>query len=400
MSTEKNLLMVTISGKDRPGIAASLSGVLLQHGVELVDIEQASLQNLLGLYMLLDLGGASQGKDSVIKDLLFEASRHDLILNFRLFSPEEVSSLKERNLHVLTHFGGNPAFSVIARVLSEEGVNIEMISSFVSDGELAMELTINMQGVFAGNVRKRLLLESRQHGFDLALQSMEAYRKNKRLVVFDMDSTLIQQEVIDELAKRHGVHREVSRITEKAMRGDFDFEESLIQRVAMLKGLPISEMKALCDQFQLNPGVEQVIKSLKWMGYQLAVVSGGFQFFADHLKARLGLDYAFANKLRIKDEKVSGKLDSDIVDDAAKARIVSQVACEQGILMDQVVCVGDGANDVLMLGQAGLGIAYNAKKRLDEVADAALGAAGMTHILHLLGLTQDDIEQANEDEGC
>jgi phosphoserine phosphatase len=400
MSAEKTLLMVTISGKDRPGIAASFSRILMQHNVELVDIEQASLQDLLGLYMLLDLEQTTHSSDNVIKDLLFEASRQGLILNFGLYSPEEVNALKERNLYVLTHFGGNPALASIAKILNEEKVNIEMISSFDHKGDLAMELTINMKGIYASQVKKRLLLISRENGFDMAMQSMETYRKNKRLVFFDMDSTLIQQEVIDELARRHGVHREVSRITEKAMRGDFDFEESLIQRVAMLKGLPVSQMHALCDEFQLSPGVEHVIKTLKWMGYKLAVVSGGFQFFANHLKERLGLDYAFANKLRITNDKASGKLDGEIVDDAAKARIVSHVACEESILMDQVVCVGDGANDVLMLGQAGLGIAYNAKRRLDEVADVALGAPGMAHILHLLGITDKDIEEANQDQGC
>ena len=400
MHSDKSLLMVTISGKDRPGISASFSQILLHHGVEIIDIEQASLQDLLGLYMLLDLNRASQSKDSVIKDLLYEASQMDLHLNFRLYAPEEVSSLTGRNLSVLTHFGGTAALASIARILSEEKVNIEMISSIDHNGELAMELTINVKGVHASRVRKRLLGESRQKGFDLALQSMVAFRKNKRLVCFDMDSTLIQQEIINLLADRRGVRREVARITEKAMRGDFDFEESLRQRVAMLKGLSVEEMRSVCDEVELNPGVKQVIRTLKWMGYKLAVVSGGFQFFTDHLKERLDLDFAFANRLQIKDQKVTGKLEGDIVDDTAKARIVSRIACEEGIQMDQVACVGDGANDVLMLGQAGLSIAYNAKKRLDDVADAALGASGMTNILHLLGINETDIEAANRDQDC
>ena len=399
MAEEKNLLMVTISGRDRPGISAAFAKVLMAHKVELADIEQASPQDILGLYMLLDLGPAEGSKDSVIKDLLFEASRLDLTLNFKLYGEEEVRKPKG-GCYVLSHFGGTAALAAIAEVLGASGVNIEMISTLDHHGPLAMEMTLKMGRVPAGKVKKRLLAVSREEGFDLAMQTVDAYRKNKRMVFFDMDSTLISQEVIDELARLQGVHRQVARITEKAMRGDFDFEESLRQRVALLKGLPQEKMAALRDELKLNQGVREVVATLKWMGYQLGLVSGGFHYFADHLKDQLGLDYAFANRLQIKDGKLTGKLDGEIIDAAAKARILNQVACEQGILLDQVVAVGDGANDALMLGQAGLGIAFNAKKKLDDVANAALGRLGMTNILHLLGITEGDIEEALNREGC
>ena len=236
--------------------------------------------------------------------------------------------------------------------------------------------------------------ESRKLGVDLALQKMEAYRKNKRLIFFDMDSTLIDMEIIDEMARRAGVFREVSRITEKAMRGDFDFEESLRQRVALLKGLRVEELTILRDEMRLSEGVEELVKTLKWLGYKLGIVTGGFDYFANHLKDMLGLDFVHANCLEIKDGALSGKVSGEIVDAFRKAHIVNQASCDLGILLDQIVVVGDGANDELMLGQAGLSIAYNAKKALDRVASAALGKTRLSHIFHLLGITEEDISEA------
>jgi phosphoserine phosphatase len=223
---------------------------------------------------------------------------------------------------------------------------------------------------------------------------MEAYRKNKRLIFFDMDSTLVDMEIIDEMALRAGVHREVARITEKAMRGDLDFEESLIQRVALLKGLQMGELEEIRSGMRLSEGVEELVATLKWLGYKLGVVTGGFDFFSDHLKEKLGFDFAFANRMEIKNNALTGRVTGEIIDAAKKARIVNQTACDQGILLDQTVVVGDGANDALMLGQAGLGIAYNAKKRLDRVANVSLGKARLTNILQLLGVTEEDIAEA------
>ncbi len=394
MAEDKNLLMVTISGSDRPGISAAFARVLMEHGVEVVDIEQASLQDLLGLYLLLDLGGAGAAKDNVIKDLLFEASRLELTLNFRLYSPEEVKAVSQRNLFVLTHFGGTPGLAALSEILGRAGANIEQISTLSHHGALAMQMTVNLVGAGSGELKRRLWAKSRELGFDLALQKMEAYRKNKRAVFFDMDSTLIDMEVIDEMARIKGVGREVGRITERAMRGDFDFEESLTQRVALLKGLEQERLEEIKDSMRLSPGVEEVVTTLRWLGYRLGVVTGGFDFFAQHLKERLGLDWAFANRLEIKDGKLTGRVLGEVLDAAAKARIVNQTACDAGIVLDQVVVVGDGANDALMLGQAGLGIAFNAKPSLDPVANVSLGRGGMTNLLHLLGITEEDIKEA------
>jgi phosphoserine phosphatase len=395
MPEDKKLLMVTISGPDRPGITASLSQVLMKHDVEIVDIEQASLQKLLGLYFLLDLGDASESKDSVIKDLLFEASQLNLNLNFKLFSRSEVEAISQRNLYVLSHFGGTKALAELSKILGEEDANIETIASLNHHGARSVEMVINVdRAVSLSRLKQRLMVKSRELNIDLALQKMEAYRKNKRLIFFDMDSTLVDMEIIDEMAKRAGVHREVARITEKAMRGDFDFEESLIQRVALLKGLTIEELSEIRESLRLSEGVEELVATLKWLGYKIGVVTGGFDFFSDHLKEKLDFDFAYANLLEIKKGALTGRVVGNVIDAAEKARIVNQTACDNGIILDQTVVVGDGANDALMLGQAGLGIAYNAKKGLDRVANVSLGRARLTHIFHLLGITEEDISEA------
>ena len=395
MKKGKNLLMVNVSGQDRPGITATLVRVLIEHNVEVVDIEQASLQNLLGLYLLLDLSKASDSKDSVIKDLLFEASKLNLTLNFRFFSPNEVLALNQRNLYVLTHFGGTHALAELSRILGEENVNIEMISSLAHHDALSVEMILNVNSASSlSRLKQQIMVKSHELNIDLALQKMEAYRKNKRLIFFDMDSTLVDMEIIDEMARRAGVYREVSRITEKAMRGDFDFEESLIQRVALIKGLTVSELTEIRDNMRLSQGVEELTTTLRWLGYKLGVITGGFDFFSDYLKEKLGFDFAFANKLEIKNDVLTGRVVGPIIDAAQKARIVNQTSCDQGILLDQTVVVGDGANDALMLGQAGLGIAYNAKKGVDRAANVSLGRSRLKNILYFLGVTEEDIKEA------
>ena len=395
MEKGKNLLMVNVSGQDRPGITATLVRVLMEHNVEVVDIEQASLQNLLGLYLLLDLSKASDSKDSVIKDLLFEASKLNLTLNFRFFSPNEVLALNQRNLYVLTHFGGTHALAELSRILGEEKVNIEMISSLAHHDALSVEMILNVNSASSlSRLKQKIMVKSHELNIDLALQKMEAYRKNKRLIFFDMDSTLVDMEIIDEMALRAGVYREVSRITEKAMRGDFDFEESLIQRVALIKGLAVSELTEIRNNMRLSQGVEELTTTLRWLGYKLGVITGGFDFFSDYLKEKLGFDFAFANKLEIKNGVLTGRIVGPIIDAAQKARIVNQTSCDHGILLDQTVVVGDGANDALMLGQAGLGIAYNAKKGVDRAANVSLGRSRLKNILYLLGVTEEDIKEA------
>jgi phosphoserine phosphatase len=392
---ERNYLMVTVSGQDRPGIAAAFTRILAEQKVEVVDIEQASPQNLLGLYFLLDLSNATGRKDSVIKDLLYEASQLGLNLQFKLYQESEVHIANQGSLYVITHFGGTQALAALAKIVGDANVNIEAISTLHHHGQRAMEMVVNvLDRENLSRLKKELMRKSRKLGFDMAIQKMEAYRKNKRLVVFDMDSTLIDMEIIDEIAARAGVQREVSRVTEKAMRGDLDFEESLRQRVALLKGIRQENLLEIRQHIELSKGVEALIRTLKYLGFKIGVVTGGFDFFADHVKEKLGLDYAFANSLEFKEGRLTGRLTGNIIDSAGKARILNDIACRENVLMDQVVAVGDGSNDALMLGQAGLGIAYNAKKVLTNVANMSLGKERLTNILILLGITEDDLRES------
>ena len=393
--TKETILIVNSFGPDRPGIVASFLKVLLENEIEIVDIEQVSLQNTLGLHLLLKLKEIGQSADRVIKDLLFEGSKHKLTLTYEFISEDTIQITRDRKLLILTLFGGTRSIAEISKALAEENANIEMISSHTHHAARSFEMTINMNGVRnVDRLKKRLMVKSRELNIDLAMQSVGAYRKNKRMICFDMDSTLVDMEGIDEMARRAGVHREVARITQKAMRGDFDFEEALRQRVAMLKNLAMDEVLDIRNHMLLSEGAEKLLTTLKWLGFKLGIVSGGFDIFADHLKNKFKLDFAFANQLDIKNGVLTGKLNGNIVDAAQKARILNQMACDLVIPLDQVVAIGDGANDSLMLTQAGLGIAYNAKKGLERVANAALSEANFNHIFHLLGINEEDIDEA------
>jgi phosphoserine phosphatase len=392
MEDKRDFVMVTVSGPDQPGITATFSRVLVENQVEIVDIEQASLQDFLGLSFLLDMSGAKQSKDGVLKDLLFEASRLRLTLNFHLFSEKEMKARNNKNLFVLTYFGDTRALAEISNILAEENANIEMISNLTRHCASCVELTIDVNGVKnLGHLKERVIAKSHELNIDLALQKMEAYRKNKRLVFFDMDSTLVDMEIIDEMAQRAGVFKEVSRITEKARRGDIDFEEALIQRVALLKGLKVEELEKIRSEMKLSEGAEDLVETLKGLGYKLGLVSGGFDYFADFLKERLSLDFSFANQLEIKNGALTGKVLGKIVDNTYKAKIVNMVSSDEGVLLDQTVAIGDGANDVLMLGQAGLGIAYNAKEKLERAANMSLGRARLKNILYILGISEEEM---------
>jgi phosphoserine phosphatase len=392
MDEKRDFVMVTVSGPDQPGITAAFSKILVDNQVEIVDIEQASLQDFLGLSFLLDMSGAKQSKDGVLKDLLFEASRLHLTLNFRLFSEKEMKARNSKNLFILTYFGDTLALAEISNILAEENANIEMISNLTRHCASCVELTIDVNEVKnLSQLKARVIAKSHELNIDLALQKMEAYRKNKRLVFFDMDSTLVDMEIIDEMAQRAGVFKEVSRITEKARRGDIDFEESLTQRVALLKGLRVEELEKIRKDMKLSAGAEDLVDTLKRLGFKLGLVSGGFDYFSDFLREKLGLDFSYANQLEIKNGALTGKVLGKIVDDTYKAKIVNMVSSEEGVLLDQTVAIGDGANDVLMLGQAGLGIAYNAKEKLERVANMSLGRARLKNILYILGISEEEM---------
>jgi phosphoserine phosphatase len=395
VSDEKDYVVVTVSGRDGPGITAAFARIIVDHGVEIVDIDQAAIHDFLGLSFLLDLSGTSRAKDSVLKDLLFEANHRDMRLNFQLLSKRELPNKQKANLFVLTFFGDTSVLAEIAAILGEEKANIQKISNLTANSAHCIELVIDIKGVSSpSEFKQRLMQCSHELKIDLALQKMEAYRKSKRIVFFDMEQTLIDMEVIDEMARAAGVYDEVARVTEKTMRGDIDFEDSLRQRTAFMKGLKIDSLSKIRDSMQISTGARELIATLKRLGYKLGVVSGGFAFFTDHLKEQLGLDFAFANQLETKAGELTGRLKGEIIDDASKAKLLGRVSKEMGILLDQTVAIGDGANDRLMLGQAGLGIAYNAHKGLERTASMNLGRTRLMNILYILGINEDDISSA------
>ena len=389
------LLMVSVSGPDRPGILAQFSKVLVERQIELEDIEQVSLQNTLGLYLLLRFNQPAESHDHVIKDLLFEANKMNLNLDYQLVSTDHVEEFSRRELIILTHFGDIRFMAAISKILAEGKINIESIASETHHGARSFEMLLNIIAAVDGSqIKSKIMAKGRELNVDLSFQTLSAHRKNKRLICFDMDSTLVDMEGINEMARRAGVHREVARITEKAMRGDFDFEESLRQRVAMLKGLALADVIDIRDRMRLSEGTEELLTTLKWLGYQVGIVSGGFNIFADYLKQQFKLDFAYSNQLEVRNNCLTGKVTGKIVDAAEKARVINQLSCDLGIVLDQVVAVGDGANDALMLSQAGLGIAYNAKKALERIANVSLSKTKFSHIFHLLGINEEDIEEA------
>jgi phosphoserine phosphatase len=394
VNDEKKYVVVTVSGRDRPGITAAFARILVDHGVEIVDIDQAALHDFLGLSFLLELGGSSS-RDTVLKDLLFEANRLGMRLNFQLLSERELPDRQKENLFVLTFFGGTTVLADVAAILGEHSANIRKISNLSVNSAHCIELIVDMLRVASlSRLKDELMQRSHDLNIDLALQKVETYRKSKRIVFFDMDRTLIDAEVIDEMARAAGVYDEVSRVTEKAMRGDLDFEDSLRQRTALLKGLKLTDMEKIRDGLKPSPGAPELIQTLKDLGFKIGVLSGGFDFFAEHMKERLELDFAHANRLEVKSGVLTGRLLGDIIDDAAKAKLVNRVARDMRVQLDQTVAIGDGANDRLMLGQAGLGIAYNAHRGLERTASMNLGRSRLGNILYILGISENDVRAA------
>ncbi len=405
MTEEKRYVVVTVNGKDRPGITAAFTRLIQLHGVGIIDIDQATVHNVLVLSFLLDLGdnGGSR-KDSVLKDLLFAANQKDVSLNFQLLSERERREQRAPQLSVVTVFGGTDALADVSGLLAEADANIVSISNISRPGRAMSGAGSLLAGESSGARCVELLVNTaaspRQHNLherllqtdhDVALQSLAAYRKGKRLVFFDVDQTLVDMEIIDELARVAGVYDEVSRVTEKAMRGEIDFADALGQRVALLRGLPVERLTNVRDAMRMSERAADVVATLKRLGYVVGVASGGFTFFTDHLRDQLGLDFAHANQLEVRDGVLTGKVMPPVVDDTAKARLIHQEAGLRGILLDQTVAIGDGSNDRLMLGQAGLGIAYNAKRGVSRAAGATLGRTKLIHLLYLLGIAEEDI---------
>ena len=397
VSPSNDRVLVTVTGPDRTGVTATLTGILSEQGASLHDIEQVVVHGQLTLCLLV---GVPHTRD-VLKDLLFAAKELGMELDFKPVpgAAPAAPQVPEGRRYVITAIGaalGASHLHALASALAAEGANIEKIGR-LSEGTLAsVEIHALLPADRDSEVLKRTLLAvATSAGFDVSLQRESLYRRSKRLVVMDMDSTLIRIEVIDELARAAGVVDQVSKITERAMQGEMDYDQSLRQRVELLKGLDVKVLDRIAADLPLTEGAETLVRVLKRLGYSIAVISGGFSRAADALKRRLGLDYAYSNNLEIADGKLTGRVIGPIVNGQRKAELLETIAQAEGVLLDQVIAVGDGANDALMLERAGLGIAFHAKPKLRESADTSISASGLDAILYLLGISARELQEVD-----
>ncbi|MFZ0450976.1 MAG: phosphoserine phosphatase SerB [Desulfatiglandaceae bacterium] len=372
----------------------SFVDILTRYKASVHHLEQSGMGHVLSCFAVLEPLQRTESEQALREALLLWANSMHLEARFYTYTPEMAAHWVQRDRYLLTYFGDILDMASLVRIIREESGLIESMKTQSHHQARSMNLVIDVRDVSdMMGLKERIMVKSRDLGADLALQRMEAYRKRKRMIIFDVDSTLVEMEIIDEMARRAGVYEPVKEITSRAMNGAFDFRTAIIERVALLKGLGIGELEAIRDHLPLSLGVEELIAVLRRLGFKIGIISGGFDFFTEHLKEKLHLDYAFANRLEVSDGVLTGRVTGKIVDAEEKVRIVSQTACDEGILMDQTVAVGDGANDAPMLAQAGLGIAYNAKPRLDEAADASIGKSRMPHLFHFLGITEEDIAE-------
>lgn len=387
--------LLTVTGKDHPGITARLTGILADAGAELLDIEQVVVQGRLTLAMLVQL----PEEKSVLNALLGAAHELGVQMDFTPMEPAADADRSSTERYVVTAIGsvlGARELNRVATLLALHDANIERISRLSSGNVRAVEIHVGLPANKSPEpLRKDLLAMATNTAFDLALQRESLFRRGKRLVVMDMDSTLIRIEVIDELARAAGVTEQVSAITHRAMNGEMDYDESLRQRLALLQGLDISVLENIAAALPLTEGAETLVRVLKRLGYRLAVISGGFSIAAEALRARLGLDFAFSNQLEVVDRKLTGRVLGPIVNGDRKAELLETIAQKEGVLLDQVIAVGDGANDLKMLERAGLGIAFRAKPKLREAADTSISASGLDAILFLLGISAEEIAEAS-----
>jgi phosphoserine phosphatase len=387
-------VLVTVTGPDRTGVTATLTGILSQQGATLYDIEQVVVQGQLTLCLLV---GVPETRD-VLKELLFAAKQLEMELDFKpVRSDEPATARAEGRRYVITAIGptlGASHLHALASALAAEGANIEKIGRLSENTLASVEIHALLPAERDSEALKRTLLAvATAAGFDVSLQRESLFRRSKRLIVLDMDSTLIRIEVIDELARAAGIGPEVARITERAMQGEMDYDESLRQRVGLLAGLDVAVLDRIAADLPLTEGAETMVRVLKRLGYKIAVISGGFSRAAEALKRRLELDYAYSNNLEVQGGKLTGRVVGPIVNAQRKAELLETIAQAEGVLLDQVIAVGDGANDALMLERAGLGIAFHAKAKLRERADTSISGAGLDAILYLLGISARELQE-------
>ena len=394
--------VITLSGADHPGVSAAFFAVLSQHGAQLLDVEQAQFRGRLALAAFA--GVTTSGVEALRHDLEAAPELADQSVTIET-DEASLAPQRRRSTHAVVVLGDPvtaEAVSEIGRTLADFGANIDRIRGISDYPVTGLELSITIPGSgdeVSHTVRQALAELTTALGIDIAIERAGLARRSKRLVCFDCDSTLITGEVIEMLAAHAGREAEVAEVTERAMRGELDFEESLRERVATLAGLGASVLDSVARDIELTPGARTTIRTLKQMGYRTAVVSGGFIQVLEPMAADLDLDYVRANTLEIVDGKLTGKVIGKVVDRKAKAEFLAEFAEDSGLRLSQTVAVGDGANDIDMLTAAGLGIAFNAKPALREVADTSVTHPFLDSVLYIMGVPRHEIDTLNEEQG-
>jgi phosphoserine phosphatase len=403
------LILINISGYDRPGVTSALTEILARYDAQILDIGQADIHHSLSLGILFKTNSDVSG--DIMKDLLFKAYELNVKIRFTPISIneyEEWVSLQGKNRWIITILGRRLTARHIALVtdeIAQQGMNIDGIQRLtgripLSDTEEAkskscVEFSVRGNPRDTAEMRRRFMQISSEEEFDISLQEDNVYRRCRRLVCFDMDSTLIETEVIDELADRAGVGQQVREITERAMRGEIDFTQSFTERVALLKGLDESVMREIAENLPITEGVGRLMQVLKRAGFKTAILSGGFTYFGNYLKQKFGIDYVYANELEIVDGKLTGRFIGDVVDGKRKAELLRIIAQVENINIAQTIAVGDGANDLPMLSTAGLGIAFHAKPKVKQTARQSISTIGLDGVLYFIGFKDSFISETS-----
>ncbi len=397
----RSSLLITVTGVDQPGVTSALFEVLSRHRVDLLNVEQVVIRERLTLGVLVSVDSTVADGAEFADEI--RAAIHGVGLEVSIERSDDKPVMVEPSTHTIVVLGRPitaEAFGVVAREVADLGVNIDFIRGVSDYPVTGLELRVSVPpgGVYAElqNVMARTAVDL---GVDIALEDYSLSRRTKRLIVFDVDSTLIQGEVIEMLASHAGAEAAVAEVTEAAMRGELDFAESLHKRVATLAGLPAEVLDDVAEQIELTPGARTTIRTLRRLGYHCGIVSGGFRQVIDPLAHELKLDFVAANELEIVDGKLTGRVVGTVIDRPGKAKALRDFADQAGVPMAQTVAVGDGANDIDMLSAAGLGVAFNAKPALREVADASLSHPYLDTVLFLLGVTRGEIEAADAVDG-
>ena len=399
LKSNEEQILIRITGQDRPGLTAAAMEILARYNARILDIGQADIHSTLSLGILIRIDELHSGQ--VMKELLFKAEELNVNIGFSPISDDEYESWVDhqgKNRYILTVIGRTLSAKQIAaatKIIADQGLNIDFIRRMtgrISIKHPEKNVRSCIEFSLRGNPKNRSLMQSKlmhlasEQEIDFSFQRDDMYRRMRRLICFDMDSTLIQTECIDELAMRAGVGDKVKAITERAMRGEIDFKESFTQRVSLLKGLDISVMKDIADHLPVTEGADRLMSVLKRCGYKIAILSGGFTYFGEQLRRRYGIDYVYANELEIDENgKLTGRYIGDIVDGKRKAELLKLIAQVEQVNLAQTIAVGDGANDLPMISEAGLGIAFHAKPRVKATAQQSINNIGLDGVLYFLG---------------